>query len=315
MKDLKKLIVINLRVALCLLLLLEFLCYESTVIQASNYTNINSRQQKKQDRSPPISQYSIKMVPFDYQYYKKEFRKVSGENYKKKSIVIFGCSFGYGEGLKEKETLGYKLSQLTKRPVYNRAHSGWSPDYILYQLRREDFYKEVKNPEYFVYIFIGDHVRRMFQPQWYLASTVPSVRYKEKNGKFEEMNPFLYQFWGLYTVRQFQEVIEKYITMSPKNNERNFNEFVDLMKESKRLTKKAYPNSKFVILKYCDDNENYFTQKAQWKKLEDAGFTIIEVQELLGCSPRDPKYLLPDGHPSTKAWDKITPALTKKLNL
>ena len=43
-----------------------------------------------------------------------EFRLNFGENYTKKPIIILGCSYAYGHGLKIEETFPCKLSQITK---------------------------------------------------------------------------------------------------------------------------------------------------------------------------------------------------------
>lgn len=53
------------------------------------------------------------------------YKTVGSKN--KKPVVIFGCSFAYGEYLKDNQTFGYKLSKQTGRTVYNFAYSGWGP--------------------------------------------------------------------------------------------------------------------------------------------------------------------------------------------
>jgi len=52
-------------------------------------------------------------------------RKPDGLEYKNKTpILIFGCSFAFGQYLNHKKTVSYKLSKLLKRPVYNRSVPG-----------------------------------------------------------------------------------------------------------------------------------------------------------------------------------------------
>ena len=52
-------------------------------------------------------------------------RKPDNENFKNPPILLFGCSFAYGEYLAQNQTFSYKLSKLLNSPVYNRAIPGF----------------------------------------------------------------------------------------------------------------------------------------------------------------------------------------------
>ena len=52
---------------------------------------------------------------------KIEYRETKEE---KNPIVVLGCSYAYGQGLKDKETFSYLLSEYTSRPVISFAHCG-----------------------------------------------------------------------------------------------------------------------------------------------------------------------------------------------
>ena len=53
-----------------------------------------------------------------------EKRLKFGTNYSSNPILIFGCSYSYGHGLKKEESFPYILSNTTKRPVYNFNNCG-----------------------------------------------------------------------------------------------------------------------------------------------------------------------------------------------
>lgn len=57
-------------------------------------------------------------------YFSDENRYKTVGSKNKKPVVIFGCSFAYGEYLNDNQTFGYKLSKQTGRTVYNFAYSG-----------------------------------------------------------------------------------------------------------------------------------------------------------------------------------------------
>lgn len=61
-------------------------------------------------------------------YRTKEFDKVNWA----KSIVIFGCSYVYGVGNAEDETISYCLEQLTGIPVINMGVPGSSPTFTMH---------------------------------------------------------------------------------------------------------------------------------------------------------------------------------------
>jgi hypothetical protein len=72
----------------------------------------------------------------DWHYFSKEIQyNLNNDFYRtaewnqinwKESIVVFGCSHVFGEGLAEDETLVHQLSLLTDRPVINLGQSGTS---------------------------------------------------------------------------------------------------------------------------------------------------------------------------------------------
>jgi len=72
----------------------------------------------------------------NWHYYNKELRyDLNSDFYRtsewsdidwKESIVIFGCSHVFGEGLSYDETVAYQLAQLIDRPVVNLGQSGTS---------------------------------------------------------------------------------------------------------------------------------------------------------------------------------------------
>ncbi len=314
MKRFFSILLINLLFLFSVFSIFEYLSYKRYEKIFKENFNTRNETQKKIMGSNDAYPYKTDIKLFDFYTYQKEFRKPLGENLKKKSIVIFGCSFAYGDGLTEKQTLSYKLYKKTKRPVYNKAFNGWSAQHMLYQLRMKDFYAQTGHPEYFIYVYMSDHIRRLYLPQWYFTSYETYLRYKLKNDDLEEIKPFLYQYWGLYSVRYLQEMYEKYVTLNPINEERNLNLLEKTIKESNSIMKKQYPGSKFIILVY--KNRNQITEKETriWSELEKSNIKILYAEDLLGDAYFSRKYTIADGHPNEKAWDVIVPKLAKLIN-
>jgi hypothetical protein len=66
---------------------------------------------------------AVKYVMNQNYYRAPEWDAVDWQN----SIVVFGCSHVFGEGLAERETISHHLSTLTGRPVINLGQSGTGP--------------------------------------------------------------------------------------------------------------------------------------------------------------------------------------------
>lgn len=313
-----KIICINLIIFIALIVLSEVFLFNTAKYELKEKLNIIQKMNKQSGKSIQNKlEYNLTPLYFVYDYEKTQLRKPEGLKYKKPPILLFGCSYTYGEGLKDKETFSYKLSNLSKRPVYNRANSGWGTQHILYQLKRDDFYKEVKPPEYIIYTLIDDHLNRLFRYQYPPPSCYALLRYKLTKDGFTEIYPFLPSLWKLYTVNSIQNFIERSLLTANFNRKKNLEYFYLMMNECKKLAKQHYPNAKFVILIYREQSNMFIDDPNLYKKLIDDNFIIIDTDDLIqrnllnadGCKTID------HSHPSEKAWDLIVPALIKKLNL
>lgn len=142
-----------------------------------------------------IQPYYTKIYSFKdfYNNFKNEewfFRSPSDLLYKNRPIILFGCSFTYGQNLEQNQTMSYKLSQYTNRAVINRAHSGWGIQHMLWQLKNDKELTKIPNPEYIIYTFIPDHIGRLysfcyFNHEWYLSPAYKILR----NNSLKEIIP------------------------------------------------------------------------------------------------------------------------------
>lgn len=274
--------------------------------------------------------YVFNMRQFDesFRIFEKDWmRKPSGTEYNKKTLVIFGGSFGYGSALSKSKTVSYKLSEYLKKPVYNRAYPGGCPSQMLFQLQMPDFFEKVPKADYVLYIYTEDEMPRLYRHMAIMPSNDLFPRYKLKNGKVEKVNTssFLDKFWYLYSVRQIHEkVVEPFLI---KNQKKTFDLFSAILIESKAIIDKHWDNPKFIILKYPiyrTDRDNKpdcsepYTYYEGWDKLKEAGFEVVDMQSLVGnavCSPDYIVSVVDDYHPNEKAWDKIIPILVEKENI
>lgn len=244
-------------------------------------------------------------------------RPVEGIEYNKKPIVIFGCSYAYGFSLNNEQTFSYKLSKLAKVPVYNRAWTGWSIQHMLYQTKLDELYKQIPEPEYVIYVYINDHIRRLYLltfSSWNILADEQNLRYKEKNGQLVEIknnNPILRQIKRLYIVNKIHHIYVKNFILR-KNNKKNCYKFaIKHFKESKKEMQKHWKNTKYVVFFYEDGKENNYLKLY----LKNLGFIIINKSDLTDEDLNSSKYLLKNHHPNENAWNLLTPLIIEKLNI
>lgn len=227
------------------------------------------------------------------------------ENSTKNPILVFGCSFAYGDGLENNETIAGQLSKLTNRTVYNRAEGGMGPQMMLYQLKTGIIKNMVKDCDYVIFVNIADSNRRcvMYRCWPFLPKT--GVKYKlSKNNKLI-----------LNTLPQIiiKSNLYRYIDDTYSNTIDSNKIFYAILKESYEETKNLYPGSRFIILNYSKEKIEIAPE------LEYLGIEIINFEDLNIKIDDifDLKYQLSeyDWHPNKEAWEYIVPKLIKKLNI
>ena len=255
----------------------------------------------------------LKYQNFDdfYNFVRKyKFRKPLGLEYKNKPIIVFGGSFAWGFGLKDNENFAAHLSSLMQCPVYNRSYEmWWGPQNMLYQAQREDFYKEVPEPQYVIYILIEEHYLRAATKSYGLFSPYPYLHYSLDN-KYNikrEKNEFLQNF---ITYRQFS--FDKATRIDWAEKQILFNK---IFNETKKEFDKHWKNYKFIILIYEENEEtkeNFHNRNLE--ALANNGFIIISVYDLVGrIMNENDDFIFDKCHPNSNTWNIITTALVKEL--
>lgn len=262
---------------------------------------------------PGIIQFELDLNRFpetkEYEY----GRQPDGLEYTNKPIVIFGCSYAYGHSLEKEQTLSYKLSHQAKVPVYNRAYSGWGIQHMLYQVKKELFYKKVPEPQYVIYVYIPDHINRLYFNFFVLFDTLYekfNLRYKEKDGELKEIthdNIFLNQFQRLYLTNK----INQYIILNTAKTEKHYDFALKHFTESKKEMQNHWKKTKYVVLFYTTTSNDYILKN----KLKNNDFIVLDAGEITNKNLWDNKYMRKDIHPTEEAWNIVVPKLIEKLGV
>ena len=246
-------------------------------------------------------------------------RLPDGREYNNKTpIVLFGCSYAFGQHLNYNQTFSYKLSHILKRPVYNRSMSGGSFQHMYMQSLSDSFYKTIPISDTVIYVMIGDHYRRSLL--WYFdvldLHLYPHFhKYKHKLIMDNPHNNFLNFFKSIYIVKHFNHVYaNKYI-----NNQNNSHEITDntvlyFNETRKELEKHWNKKIKFIVIFYEDWDIMY--QQELMQKLKNNNFIVLSTKEITQEDLRNKKYQMQDNHhPTEEAWDLLVPKLVERLEL
>lgn len=313
-----KILLINVLVIAFLLVILEGLMYLFPNKTDADYIKRYNEYAAKMN-IPKLKLGYYPCVEFNYNKAKEQFRPVViGKLAKtKRPILFFGCSFTQGSMLNDNQTISYKISKLTGRTAYNRGFQGSGPQLMLLQLQDPNFYKEVPDAQYIVYTFIWDHMLRLYSYNNCISPTPEgnyeiNLRYEIKNGKLEKVKPRFLFFYSSFLVKKIQYYIK---AKKARDEEKAFNLFLSILKESKKIAEMHYKTTKFVVLLYKDSGKAIFND-SQIKALKKEGFIIIDAEKLVNHELISQKYRMPDKeHPSEQAWNEIAPKLAKELKL
>ena len=313
LKKIITIISVNIIIIVIILFILNWVCYRYLYPLLEN-TQFDTKEHKITFGRKVITPDDINEI--------YPIRKFVGtdQNYNKKSIIMFGCSYGYGHMLEDEQTFHYKISNLLKRPVYNYSSSGESTQFALMKIQNHKIDDVIRNSEYAILVTIGEHVWRVHTHSNGYSTEFTWPRYDIRNGelvfhkyKFPMIEAsYLYKYiQKLFFARILTESSNKYI-------QDYMFDYMKLHYETiKKELEKINPNIKIIIIVYKDSNEtDSFTFNPRWKELEDEGFIVVNVHSYLPFL-RDIDYIISetDGHPNEKAWDSIIKLLVDDLKV
>lgn len=298
-----KQLIINLIFTLIIIIATEFIIFK--IVEKDYQTTVQNEKLK----------YTNKMSTYD-EFYNDIFLKElirPTENTKSElpPIILFGCSFAYGDNLNEKQTFSNKLSKITNSPIYNLSLGGWSVANMLYQIENEQILKQIKEPMYVIYVFVPVQLHRPFLHVYHPSDNKLSVHYDIKGSILKETKkpPFLY---SLYTIKKVDNMIAMFKGYN-KLYEKERDKITKLyFKQSISNMKKNWKNTKFYIFNFADYTENFLFELEKETDWNLINLSEIEKDEKIYMNT---KYTISefDKHPNEKAWIYITKPFLKKI--
>ena len=221
------------------------------------------------------------------------------------TLLLAGCSFAYGEGLNDAETLPWRLAEETGRRllVRNLSFSGWGPHQLLALVESGRALAGVPSgrPLIVLYEALADHVPRALgrrpwsrsTPRYVLGTSGEIVR----DGAFGELSAPL-ERWVTF---------RRVLGSERRISEREVARVVAILARTRELVLRAHDGARFEVLLW--DERDALTGSYR-SALAAAGFPVHDVSQILPGYPADRGWQLPDdGHPTAAANARLARAL------
>ena len=325
-----KIIFFNILLAIFFLFVVEFVIL-----------NLTKDNNEKKIFNIYIPTYGDYRYPVSYLEQPRFLYRYRGEG-KKQPIMLIGCSYAYGHGLRYKKTFAAKLSNTTKRDIYNLSEIGNGPVDILISLDYSKHFYDIKTPpEYVIYVYMYHHPNR-------IPFNFSKTNYMQNNGILLKENHSIFK--KLYLYKNLRKQKLESITIKAKDEEWKYEYIKTSIIKMQEKLKKRYPKSKFAVLVYSDyerflnqnilkykgiiDSKDYDNCKDEetmgttdydilhsdkfWNEIREKGIIVIKTEDLIGRTMNKPEERLnPDFaitiHPSEYAWSELTPLISKEL--
>jgi len=241
---------------------------------------------------------------------------------KEKYAVFFGCSIGFGFGLKDNQTIPYYFQQNTKTyNSYNYSYNGWGSHHMLARLEHKDLSKEVKEEEGIgVYVFLWSHIRRAIgdmriytgwghtMPYYYLDDGELVRDGNFANGRL--ITSKLYEtlaksyIWDCFEVNLPTETREDHMILA-----------AEIIKKAKEKYIEQFGNDKFYVVIHPTDWVEFTPEKNEQFKaiLKERGIKYLDYSEKIKLS--QDHIIIGDGHPNEICDEKFAKILVKDLKL
>jgi len=237
-------------------------------------------------------------------------------------IAFFGCSYTFGEGLAEDETLPYHVASLAPDwRVYNYGCPGYGPQQMLARLETEDLAEQIEEPSgILVYVFASFHVRRAIGSMRVASSWGRAFPYYcldgegglVRKGTFTSGRPRLATWYGRLGKSDTLWYWDFDVPLFLKDGHLALTSRI--IAASRDRFQKTFPNSRFCVLLYPGKPNAELSGKRIIPFLEQAGLEFLDFTALIDM--RQPAFTIKeDGHPTGAANRRVAERLAAELRL
>lgn len=240
----------------------------------------------------------------------------------KKFGIFLGCSFTFGDGLNDNETIPFFFSKNTKTfKGYNFGYSGYGPNHALVKLQHDSLNKIVTQKEGIgFYVYIHDHINRTIGSMSNFTinhGKAPCFEIEKENlvhkGLFIDAHPD--QSWVYKKMRENGFCRYFGIGYPFWLREKDFELTAKVLEEiSKEFQKNFHTDQFYVIIYPSMSQKEYESDENIVKYLKIKKIKYLDYRKIFDTTTEG--YFIPhDHHPTALANDILTKQIIKDLHL
>jgi hypothetical protein len=235
-------------------------------------------------------------------------------------LLLIGCSFVFGEGVNDDETLPSFVAKILneqKMPrtkVYNLGEMGSSPAHVIERIQKNYLWRNIKESQgQAVYVFFNDHFNRVFGRMsavgtW--GADLPYIFEDEPghfkvNGSFAQERPFYTRLSRYLASLEFTHFF--HLDFPPRFTRFHFEQYAKIILQMKNEYLNRFPGQRFAVAFYpgsVSSLSSYLIPELEKLGISYLDYTPFELSQYT-MKPTQHRY---DGHPSAEAhrlWGEV----------
>jgi hypothetical protein len=260
-------------------------------------------------------------VVYDVNYTVDQFGRritpLSAPGPRDRFALFFGCSYTYGEGLNDDETLPHYFGELAPRyRPYNYAFHGGGPFEALARMESVDFKTEVAEKQGIgFYTFIDDHVNRVNNSSSVASWHSEEIHYSRlpdgtfvHDGSFNTARPWQSRLYRFVYGNRLLRYLGFHLPLRITSHELDLT--AAAIAEVANRFHRHFPDSDFYVVFY----PNTAWHDRIGKRLVRMGVRTLDYHDLFD-KYRSPYLIEGDGHPSAEAIRTFASAIVRDLHV
>ena len=257
-------------------------------------------------------------VTYSTDAYSRRVTPVRAVGQADKFILFFGCSFTFGEGVQNDETLPFFVSQFASRyRPYNYGMNGYGTQQMLAKLQEGGIKREIAEKQgILVYVFIDDHIHRVIGSQKIVQAWGKNMPYYvldsngnlERRGNFTTGRPALALWYRLLGKSEIATYFN--FGFSYGVDEDDLKLTARIVEDSRNAFSKLFESDDFYVVLYPGSKIG----KRLFPHFKRARVKYLDYSELFDPT-REDLQIEGDAHPTPKAYRWLADQLTQDLGI
>ena len=221
--------------------------------------------------------------------------------------LLAGCSYMFGYGVDDRQTLAFALDSISGLKPYNYAIAGQGPQHLLTKLKTNTLQAQIKESNgRLIFLFIDDHLPRLIGSRRLIKMWARDFPYLfledeelKQNGTFTTGRPMTTGIYRILTQSAFIDLFDIDIPWSI--NDAHLKLAAKVFSASQQEFLSQYPNGDFVVL----IGPNSTLAPCLITQLEAAGVTYLDYSKLLDKEKPEYKLFRTEGHPNGLYYQRL----------